>query len=436
MRKRLCARFILGLAAATLVSGAATAAETEFSVLHTFDVANATTGDSPGGSQPDTRPMLGPDNTVYGMTYTGGANGTGVIYKYGLSTHKYSVIHTFGALDANMDNEDGAYPGVALTRGPDDVFYGMASFGGTNGNGTVFSVTPEGKFKVLHEFSALDANLHNEDGANPLRTIVVASDGNLYGTTRTGGENGLGVAWVIGRSGGFIVVHQFTSTEGHAASLLQARDGYFYGCAVFPNPTLGSGILYRMDPSGHHFEVLYRFTPINKNGANEDGANCYEPLVERHPGVFYGTTRSGGNGNGVVFRYSLAQPNRVAVIHNFSVCETSGATCINTDGASPESRLTLRGDSALYGTASNGGTGGSGVVFRVRPDEAFEVLHTFSAVNATTGANKDGALPDFGVIFAGDDDLIGMADAGGKGDASYGFGNGTLYRLSIERRER
>jgi uncharacterized repeat protein (TIGR03803 family) len=237
----------------------------------------------------------------------------------------------------------------------------------------------------------------------------------------------------MNRSGAFAVLHQFAPTEGHAASLLLARDGFFYGCAVYPNPTLGSGVLYRMDPSGKHFEVLYRFTPVDASGANEDGADCYEPLIERGDGEFFGTARYGGNGNGVVFRYSLAQPHQVKVIHNFSVCETSGATCVNTDGANPYTRLIARGDGALYGTASYGGIGGSGVVFRVRPDEAFELLHTFSAVNPETGANEDGAQPDFGVIFAEDDSLIGMADAGGKGDASYGYGNGTLYRLSIDR---
>ena len=429
--KRLWVRLFHAFTATAVLSGPVLA--DEFSVLHTFDVANAVTGASPGGSQPDTRPVLGPQNTVFGMTYTGGANGNGLIYKYDLATKKYSIVHSFSALDANGFNEDGATPGVALTRGPGDIFYGMASSGGSHGTGTVFSVTAAGKFEVLHDFSALNAEKHNEDGADPLRTIVVGGDGNLYGTTRLGGKNGLGVTWTINRSGAFVVLHEFTPSEGHAASLLLARDGFFYGCAVFPNPTLGSGVLYRMDPSGKHFEVLYKFTPVNAGGANEDGAECYEPLVERENGVFFGTAMYGGNGNGVVFRYSLAQPHHLDVIHNFSVCETSSDVCINPDGANPYTRLTARGDGALYGTASSGGGGGSGVVYRVRPDEAFEVLHTFAAVNPVTGANVDGAAPDFGVIFAEDDSLIGMADAGGKGDATYGYGNGTLYRLSIER---
>ena len=78
---------------------------------------------------------------------------------------------------------------MAVTRGRNDVFYGMASFGGLNGSGTIFKFTMSGKFTVLHTFSAMDANGHNQDGAYPLRSIVVGDDGNLYGTTRTGRPN-------------------------------------------------------------------------------------------------------------------------------------------------------------------------------------------------------------------------------------------------------
>ena len=59
-------------------------------------------------------------------------------------------------------------------------------------SGTIFKITQSGKFSLLHTFSALDANAHNEDGAYPLRAIVVDPGGNLYGTTRIGGENTCG----------------------------------------------------------------------------------------------------------------------------------------------------------------------------------------------------------------------------------------------------
>jgi uncharacterized repeat protein (TIGR03803 family) len=236
--------------------------------------------------------------------------------------------------------------------------------------------------------------------------------------------------------GNFHVLHQFTQTEGHAASLFEARDGFFYGCAVWPNThlpngdPLPSGVLYRVGPWSGHFEVLYTFTQTDSSGENMDGAECYEPLVETRPGVFYGTNRLGGtNGNGVVFRYSLSNPGAVESLHDFSAT-TNGE---NWDGANPYARLTPGKDGAPYSTASNGGKNGNGVVYRIRPDGDFAVLHTFSATNPTTGANPDGAVPDYAVIGDCDHFLIGAAALGGRG-SSAGLGNsgGTLYRLEIQ----
>jgi uncharacterized repeat protein (TIGR03803 family) len=427
---------LVTLLLAAMPASSALADDPAFSVLYTFEVADPTTGASQLGSQPDTRPVLGPNHSVYGMTYTGGANGNGVIYRYNVQSHKYTVLHTFAALDASGANEDGANPGVALTRGPDDVFYGMASFGGSYGNGTIFKITASGTFTVLHAFSALDSNLHNEDGANPLRAVVIGADGNLYGTTRLGGQHtcgpklsGCGVAWVMTRSGSFSVLHQFQPTEGHAASLVQAQDGFFYGCAVWPFAGAGSGVLYRMTPSGNHFEVLYRFTAVDGNGNNKDGANCYEPLVEQWSGVFYGSVYAGGaNGNGAAFRYSLAKPGVVETVHAFSAVNASGE---NSDGANPNARLTRGNDGNLYSTASYGGAYGSGVVYRIGRSGHFEVLHTFSAADPTTGSNVDGVAPDYGVLLDHEDNLIGMADYGGHGSIAGAIGNGTLYRLKL-----
>ena len=171
------------------------------------------------------------------------------------------------------------------------------------------------------------------------------------------------------RWGNFSVIHQFQATEGHAASLLRARDGYLYGCAVWPFAAAGSGVLYRMSPRGHHFEVLYRFAPVDASGDNADGANCFEPLVEKSPGVFYGTLYAGGrNGNGTVFRYSLANPGIVETVHTFSATNAAGE---NSDGANPYARLTLSEEGDLYSTASYGGKYGDGVVV---PDRAAWVL--------------------------------------------------------------
>lgn len=305
----------------------------------------------------------------------------------------------------------------------------------------MFEFTPSGAFHVLHTVSALDANGHNWDGAFPLPAMIVGSDGKLYGSTRLGGPNtclfthGCGVAWVIDRWG-FRVIHSFTADEGHAASQIQAQDGKLYGCAVWPATALPpgplpSGTLYRMTLSGEDFEVLYRFGQTDANGENVEGAHCYEPLVETSPGVFYGTAFHGGtNGNGTVFRYSNSDRGTVDVMHEFSAMNAAGQ---NGDGAGPFGRLALAPNGVLYSNTEAGGATGNGVLFSLRQDGHFEVVHTFSAPNATTGTNWDGSLPDEGLIVDGNR-IIGIAVYGGNGSpAGYLNSGGTLYELTFDK---
>jgi uncharacterized repeat protein (TIGR03803 family) len=412
----------------------------EFTTLYKFEAPAVTTFTSALGSQPDSTPALGPDGAIYGMTSDGGEFGNGVIYRFDRDSRKYTVLHTFSATDTNGFNADGASPGNGLTAGPHGVFYGMAYLGGPNGTGTIFKITTSGEFTVLYAFSALDVNGHNEDGASPLRNIIVGNDGNLYGTTRFGGPNtclfthGCGVAWMLDGSGNLTVIYQFTAAEGHAASLTQGLDGYLYGCAVWPATSLPpgplpSGILYRMAPWGGDFQVLYTFSQTNANGQNMDGADCYEPLVETSPGVFYGAAANGGsNGTGVVFRYSLDYPGVVEVVHDFSALNSSGQ---NWDGAYPDGPLALGAQGTLYSNADYGGANGNGVIYSLGEDDRFEVLHTFSATNPTTGANYDGANADDGVVLDGNK-LIGIAIGGGNGSpAGINNSGGTLYELSL-----
>jgi uncharacterized repeat protein (TIGR03803 family) len=160
-----------------------------------------------------------------------------------------------------------------------------------------------------------------------------------------------------------------------------------------------------------------------------DGADCYEPLVETAPGVFYGAAFHGGtNGNGVVFRYSLSNPGGVEVVHDFSAMNSA---VHNWDGAGPGGRLTLGQDGTLYSNTEAGGANGNGVIYGLREDGRFEIVHTFSATNATTGGNYDGAFPDEGLVVNGNK-IIGIAIYGGNGSpAGYNNSGGTLYELTL-----
>src|SRR5690349_15272685 len=62
-------------------------------------------------------------------------------------------------------NADGAGPSAPLVQGADGALYGSTISGGAGGSGTVFRVTAQGQFTRLHEFSVMDDALENADGA-------------------------------------------------------------------------------------------------------------------------------------------------------------------------------------------------------------------------------------------------------------------------------
>ena len=153
-------------------------------VVHTFDGAH---GASPSGL------TLGSDGNLYGTTLGGGANGTGVIFKFTLPGHHLTVLHSFGSLPLSGQNSDGAEPSNGLFAAPDGYLYGATGLGGNNTCGTLFRITTSGSFTKLAEFPNLDC----VDGGSlqPEATLTENTDGTLYGLLQFGG--GLGTLYAL-----------------------------------------------------------------------------------------------------------------------------------------------------------------------------------------------------------------------------------------------
>lgn len=79
-----------------------------------------------------------------------------------------------------------------LAQGRDGNFYGTTSSGGSRARGTVFKITPAGVFTTLQSFTQNGA-----DGSLPNVGLVAGSDGNLYGTTTSGGASYQGTVFKI-----------------------------------------------------------------------------------------------------------------------------------------------------------------------------------------------------------------------------------------------
>ena len=165
------------------------------------------------------------------------------------------------------------------------------------------------------------------------------------------------------------------------------------------------------------FTNLYEFSPLHEDDAtgattNFDGADA-EGGVILSGNTLYGAALQGGtNGTGAIFKINT-DGTAFSVLHAFN------------DAGTPVANLILSGN-YLYGTTENGGTNNDGSVFKIGVDGSnFETLYSFSAVNDLAGTNADGANPEAGLVLAGSS-LFGTATGGGTN------GNGTIFRINTD----
>jgi len=95
-----------------------------------------------------------------------------------------SPAQTFTVL-TEFDGTNGGNSTGALTQGSNGNFYGAAAAGGADGLGTVFDVTSAGALTTLHGFCVLTGC---PDCAGPGSALLLAANGNFYGTTQGGGD--------------------------------------------------------------------------------------------------------------------------------------------------------------------------------------------------------------------------------------------------------
>ncbi len=292
------------------------------------------------GGSPTTSLIQGADGNLYGAT-------AGTIFRVGnlAGTPVVDVIYTFGGPPDAGGNV------LGLVQASDGNLYGTTTSGGTADLGAVFKI---GNLAGTPTESVLYSFTGGSDGGTPSASVIQAADSSLYGTTTVGGANNAGTIFKISGLNSvpsFVVIHDFELVSSYA-SLIQASDGSLYG--VDEGGEAGLGAVFRITnlAGTPTFSLVYSFT----GGA--DGAAPLGALVQASDGNLYGTTSGGGANNaGTVFSIgNLAGTPTKSVIHNFTG---------RADGGDPLASLIQASDGNLYGTGSEAGLGGSGVVFRI-----------------------------------------------------------------------
>lgn len=203
-------------------------------VLHSF-------GSHHDGARPGLAGLINVGGKLYGTTTSGGRNGRGTVFSITLGGGE-KVLHSFGK------GTDGAHPAATLIELKGEL-YGTTSMGGARGVGTVFSITPAGTERVLHSFGK------GTDGAHPHAPLTELK-GKFYGTTLAGGSgpcsgdyNGCGTVFSITPDGREKVLYSFEDTpdgDWPQGDLLNV-EGILYGTTMFGG-THNVGTVFSLKP--------------------------------------------------------------------------------------------------------------------------------------------------------------------------------------------
>jgi|HubBroStandDraft_1064217.scaffolds.fasta_scaffold60211_1 uncharacterized repeat protein (TIGR03803 family) len=395
-------------------------------MLHSFD---GTDGASP------VAPLVQAFNgSLYGTTLSGGSSPNGsdgtifTITPSGAFTSLYSFCMKSGC-------PDGYHIEAGLAQATNGELYGSTPTGGVVCCGTVFKITPGGRFTTLDSLPEEDGS-----GSDPMAGLVQATNGSLYGTTVGAGVNGGGSVFKITPSGTLTTIYSFCpSSDGcdgtpnsrangysPGAGLIQATNGDLYGTTTEGGTTEGTsgnyGTVFKITPSGA-LTTLYSF--CSKSNAQANCLDGYDPLgtlVEATNGDIYGTTQSGGAncppyGCGTIFK--ITPGGTLTTLYSF--CSQSGCAD-GKEGYDTGPALIQATDGNLYGTTPSGGAGGYGTVFQLTPSGDLTTIYSFCIVSGC----PDGGQPFAGLVQDTNGTFYGTTEIGGTTPV-----DGTVFSLSI-----
>ena len=372
--------------------------------------------------------VQGFNGNLFATTYLGGASDAGTVFKMS-DGGKLMTLHSFCSQKSPQGLcIDGVGPLAGLVLATNGDFYGTTSQGGSNSEfnsgGTVFEITPGGKLTTLYNFCSL-TNSQGDclDGSFP-NSLMLATDGNFYGTTSNGGANqefnfGAGTVFEITPAGKLTTLYNFcslTNSQGdcldglNPGNLVQATNGNFYGTTQQGGAN-DDGTVFEITPAGK-LTTLYDFC---SKASCPDGADPLAELVQATNGNFYGTTEYGGaNNSGTVFE--ITAEGKLTTLYSF--CKQPGCA----DGNNPSAELVQGTNGNFYGTTRAGGINNDGTIFEINYWGRLTTLHSFGGA--------DGDEPETALLQATNGQFYGTTPDGGTSGACT-VDCGTVFNLRV-----
>ncbi|HMQ69333.1 MAG TPA: hypothetical protein PKA90_09985 [Ignavibacteria bacterium] len=351
------------------------------------------------------------DSTLYGYTSAGGKYGKGVIFKLNKSGTDFKAVYDFSD---GTDNATGNEPHHDAMYFYKDHLYGAALYGGEKNNGVIFRINPDGSgYLPVHVFNGSDT-----DGAQPHSGIIVLNDV-LYGLTAEGGIEKKGTLYRMNPDGSdFSVLYSFSKGTGHnphGRLTIGSDDSTLFGITR-TGGTDKLGAIFSINLRDTSYKVLHNFSKGNQNG--HTAQHGYLVRVDNY---LYGMTYSGGKKDkGIIFGIN-EDGSDFKILHSFD--DEIGNV---NDGHSPYGSLCYS-NGFLYGTTRKGGAMDEGTVFRITPSgKYYEILFSFDK-------SSSGAYPIDNVILNNNGkEIYVFGQVGGEFDHSGKQQFGTINGIKID----
>ena len=348
--------------------------------------------------------VLDNQGNLYGIAAAGGANSDGTVFEIAKGSNTITTLASF--------NGTNGYDPSSLVLDGQGNLYGTTLDGGANSDGTVFEIA-KGSNTITTLASLVPLSGHQGDLPY---SLVLDSQGNLYGTTEHGGAAGDGTVFEIAKGSNTITtLVSFNGTNGNEAEgLVLDGQGNLYG-ETFLGGAANDGTVFEIAKGSNTITTLASF-----NGTN--GQHPFGGLALDSQGNLYGTTESGGAANdGTLFEIAKGS-NTITTLASFN----------GTNGSEPIGGVVLDGQGNLYGTTYSGGAAGDGTVFELSGVTAITPSSVFvnaawagdasgTAVTWTDGSTHYVGYDAFGTIQSG----INAVASGGTVNVASGTYNET-----------
>ena len=394
----------------TLVAAIALTILTPLAQAQTYTVIHNFTG--PGdGQTPLGRLSIDRAGNLYGGTYSGGtkdSGGWGIVFKMSPrgSNWTFAPLFTF---TAQTDTE----PGNGVLFGPDGSLWGTSS-----NLGNVFNLKPSPN-RPASVLSPWNINWLFEFPFPtwPSGDVLFDSQGNIYGSTYTGGNHGCfnnegcGMVYELTPSAGGWTQTPLYIFQGGADGegpngISWDSDGNLIGTAGQGGAHF-DGIIFKLTRSGNSWNksTLYDF-----DCSGSDGCVPETGLTPDGAGNFYGSTVGSNSYSGVIFEFS---PSNGGWIY------TKLVQIPPKYQFGPNAPLTMDGAGNFYGTI---GTRNSNQI----PGAVFKLAYgsggwTFTSLHDFTEGD-DGGSPASTVVMDANGNLYGTAVYGGANCHPIGCG--------------